>query len=291
MASKYPPGFYVYLHIRQSDGRVFYVGKGKNGRAWKFLDRSDFWENVRDKHGVSVEVLKSGLSECCAYTLEKIAIARLGAQGHPLVNLSFGGEGSKGHVSPAAKRVHCSNGMSFRSSLEAQEWCRSNGWPYAAATHIRKCCRGELSNSYGHSWGWSPLRQKPKPGNICKPVCCSNGMRFGSSNEASEWLAASGINARPADIRRAARGTNATCAGFSWWFDGGEPVSFVPHTEVIRQKSSRPVIRCDGTRFPSAKQAAVHMAQQRGCSACTSSIVRSAKHGHYRAYGHSWSYA
>jgi hypothetical protein len=26
-------GFYTYMHMRQSDGQVFYVGKGRGGRA------------------------------------------------------------------------------------------------------------------------------------------------------------------------------------------------------------------------------------------------------------------
>ena len=36
--------FYVYIHKRQSDGIVFYVGKGRGKRAYYFHERNDHWK-------------------------------------------------------------------------------------------------------------------------------------------------------------------------------------------------------------------------------------------------------
>jgi len=49
--------FYVYVHIKESDNTVFYVGKGSGGRAWDFYGRNVYWKNVKNKHGVRVEIL------------------------------------------------------------------------------------------------------------------------------------------------------------------------------------------------------------------------------------------
>ena len=90
-----PQGFYVYLHRRVSDGSVFYVGKGKGHRAWRWRGtRSPHWTNVASKNGVIVEIVKDGMSECCSFTLEKIVIGAIGVEN--LCNFSHGGEGVSG---------------------------------------------------------------------------------------------------------------------------------------------------------------------------------------------------
>lgn len=87
--------FYVYLHRRETDNSIFYVGKGKDRRAWSRSCRNQHWKNVAAKHGVSVEIYQSGMSEACALTLERIAIASLGIS--KLANVTFGGGGTSGY--------------------------------------------------------------------------------------------------------------------------------------------------------------------------------------------------
>lgn len=94
-----PEGFYVYLHRRATDGRVFYVGKGKGRRAWSRVARSNHWHNTSKKNGIIVDIYRDGLSDSCALTLEVILIGLLGIEN--LVNQTLGGEGMSGF--PSAK--------------------------------------------------------------------------------------------------------------------------------------------------------------------------------------------
>lgn len=90
--------FYVYVHRRADDNKPFYVGKGKNRRAWHFHDRSLFWNNVKNKHGIVVEIVFEGLTEEEAFQCEKDTILEFRYFGYPLVNLTNGGEGVSGYI-------------------------------------------------------------------------------------------------------------------------------------------------------------------------------------------------
>ena len=87
--------FYVYIHKRQSDGIVFYVGKGRGKRAYYFHERNDHWKKTLKKHGCNVEIVERRLSECEAFKLEKILIAKF--QSEKLCNKTNGGEGISGY--------------------------------------------------------------------------------------------------------------------------------------------------------------------------------------------------
>lgn len=99
MVRKYPEGFYVYLHRRKSDGLVFYVGKGYKYRAWDIYDCSRpnlYWRRTKNKHGIEVSIYKDGMSNSCALTLEKIIISKYRSLGHPITNMTDGGDGFTG---------------------------------------------------------------------------------------------------------------------------------------------------------------------------------------------------
>ena len=100
-----PKGFYVYTHT-DNLGRVFYVGKGKDWRGWSMSSRSDEWRREASS-GYSVDVVRSGMTECCAITLEKIVIVKFGIDN--LVNKSTGGEGASGAVRSAAFKANLSS--------------------------------------------------------------------------------------------------------------------------------------------------------------------------------------
>ena len=50
--------FYVYSHSKESDGSVFYIGKGTGSRAWDFKKRNEYWKRVAAKYGVIVNILQ-----------------------------------------------------------------------------------------------------------------------------------------------------------------------------------------------------------------------------------------
>lgn len=87
--------FYVYVHKRASDGRVFYVGKGSGPRAWS-KTRSKYWHRIVAKHGYTVEIVQSGMEEWWAFELERELIALYGREN--LCNLTDGGDGASGAI-------------------------------------------------------------------------------------------------------------------------------------------------------------------------------------------------
>lgn len=103
--------FYVYIHRKQSNGEVFYVGKGKNKRAWSKDGRTDYWHRVVKKHGLVVEIVLSGLQEWYAFELETDLIALYGRKDLNegcLINMADGGEGASGVIATDDARAKIS---------------------------------------------------------------------------------------------------------------------------------------------------------------------------------------
>lgn len=61
----------VYLHRRADDNEVFYIGSGTQGkRENHFSNRSKAWQEVKQKHGVIVEIYRKDLDLTSARQLE-----------------------------------------------------------------------------------------------------------------------------------------------------------------------------------------------------------------------------
>ena len=119
--TKLPVGFYVYVHRRKTDGRVFYVGKGQGPRAWITTRRNAYWNAVAKKHGYVVEIVQANMLEWWALELEMQLILMYGPK--EICNLTDGGDGLSG----------------FRMSLETRQLMsnRRRGRP-KSPDHIRK---------------------------------------------------------------------------------------------------------------------------------------------------------
>lgn len=81
--------------MRASDAAVFYVGKGSGDRAWNHRGRNKWWHRIVNKHGLLVAIYKDGLSEPCAFSLERMMIRSVKGR---LCNMTNGGEGPSGLV-------------------------------------------------------------------------------------------------------------------------------------------------------------------------------------------------
>ncbi len=81
-----PKGFYVYAHRDRKRGQNFYIGKGKEWRAWN-TDRDPIWSSyVEYLHNqYDVVILADGLTEEDALSIENAYVAD---QGLHLVNWS-----------------------------------------------------------------------------------------------------------------------------------------------------------------------------------------------------------
>ena len=109
--------YYIYAHKRGDNDSIFYVGKGKDGRAWKKSGRTSntYWNNIVNKHGYTVKILLSGLSEKEALRKEKRFIKLLDNQ---LCNLTKGGEGSSGYRHTKESKKKMSNWQKGRRLSE-----------------------------------------------------------------------------------------------------------------------------------------------------------------------------
>jgi len=88
--------FFVYLHRRKTNGKVFYVGKGTRYRHKATWGRNPHWWNIVNKHGYTIEIVESGMQEWWALELERELILKYKDQ--DLANLTDGGEGMSGYV-------------------------------------------------------------------------------------------------------------------------------------------------------------------------------------------------
>lgn len=85
--------YYTYAHFTKDNKKLFYIGKGKNRRAWQTSGRNRYWSNVVKKHGRIVKILAEWDTEEEAFEHEKFLI---GCFEGKLVNLTDGGEGTSG---------------------------------------------------------------------------------------------------------------------------------------------------------------------------------------------------
>ena len=89
------------MHIRKSDGRIFYIGIGDKKRPYDKSGRNNHWYNIVNKHDYDVIVLVKDLSWERACELEIKMIAFYGRQDKNLgclCNLTDGGDGATGHI-------------------------------------------------------------------------------------------------------------------------------------------------------------------------------------------------
>lgn len=119
--------FYVYYWKRMDIDSIFYVGKGKNNRYKDMSSRNKWFLNIVNKVGldnIKIEVIESNLSEQDAFKKEIFYIEKFKSEGHQLVNLTSGGDGSSdwySYLSEEEKEKHKEKSKSFLGKKHTKE--------------------------------------------------------------------------------------------------------------------------------------------------------------------------
>ena len=101
--------YYTYAHIRNDKNTIFYIGKGKNYRAWSHAERNNYWHNIVNKHGYTIQILSNWEDEQDAFSHEKLLILCFRAMNYELVNFTDGGDGVSGMKHSQESREKMSN--------------------------------------------------------------------------------------------------------------------------------------------------------------------------------------
>lgn len=286
---------YVYLHLRASDGTVFYVGKGSNKRAWSAAGRRKWWKSIVAKHGFKVEIAQGGLDEKAAMLLEKRLISEYRLKGARLCNMTDGGEGASGNISVRRKMVFCSNGMTFPTTQHAAAWLRATGFIRASSKSVSAACTGKKQIVYGFCWSYKSkpdhidvngrLAKSRNSGSNRIKVFCSNGMSFGSATAAAIW-AGKGAN-MAGKILECCRDKRKSAFGFTWGFSQETIKKYKDPIALSTQAKMKPVKASNGMIFESGK-AAIDWAKSNGKKLSHSRLSIVTKNPNQKAAGLQW---
>lgn len=240
--------FYVYVHYKLSDGKPFYVGKGKGNRYLHTTKRNAKWKAIYNKHGLDSYIIFDNLEEKEALALEVDAIAELRYFGYNLANLTNGGESNSGRVvsketrekiraarigkkpSPesTAKGVAKRTGMKRTPEQRERMGAWSRGVPLnekhkeklraaklgKKLTEAHKKKIGDVSRGKRQRDDWVEKRASPQR----KPVrCVTNGLEFNGLASAAKWVFDNGIGKNHKEcISRCCRGKSDRAYGLQW---------------------------------------------------------------------------
>ena len=156
--------YYVYRHLKLNTNEVFYIGMGKEAnfrRSRSKRYRNNYWHNIVNKYGYSVEIIATNLSEEDAIELEMFLIKQYGRKDlktGSLINLTDGGEGvfnpskksldsrSGGKAWKAQKVKNMDTGEIFTSLVEC---CNANNLIYGS---MKNRLRGVTKNKTPYAY-------------------------------------------------------------------------------------------------------------------------------------------
>jgi len=189
--------FYVYIHFRVSDGSPFYVGKGSGCRATWFHGRSEYWNRVKEKHGVRVEIVADGLTEDESHSIEIQLIKAIGRKN--LCNHTDGGEGMSGwkiseetraklsdirkgrkHTDEAKKKMSKARKGVKKSDAHNANVSESLKGRRFSEEHRRNLSRAMTKRKFNPAWGRKSGESRSK-----KVLCINNGNEYTSTKHAA----------------------------------------------------------------------------------------------------------
>jgi hypothetical protein len=109
--------------------QVFYVGKGKEDRAFSRSDRSYLWkQKIKQERGLNIQILAEWPTEHEAYLHEEFLIACFNDMGIDLVNQTNGGKGVKNYkMSPEQRKKRAGKLVGYKHKILSCPNCGQTG--------------------------------------------------------------------------------------------------------------------------------------------------------------------
>lgn len=256
--------YYVYLHKRLSDNRVFYVGKGKNGRCKSRSGKNKHWHNTVAKHGYYIEIIKENISEQYAFYIEILTIRNFKTCGFNLTNRSVGGEGNSGvvHTEETKQKWRIAKLGKKQSPEHAKKSAMSRIGKRNTAWHIERTVEGKR-----------------------KRIINSDGVCFISSCHAARYLNdILGKKCYQGIISMSARGIRSNAYGLTWSYDTNKTPVF--KKRKLQEKKIRLIEK--NLIFDSVQKAKDYIILKIG-KANNQCISQASREGN-SAYGYHWEY-
>jgi hypothetical protein len=133
--------YYTYAHYTPK-GEIFYIGKGKDERAFSRSDRSYKWrEVVKNARGIIVQILADWNTEKEAFDHEKLLVSCFKDMGANLVNQTDGGAGVKNYMqSPESREKKSLLMRGYKHKIINCPVCKKSGGETSMKRwHFNKC--------------------------------------------------------------------------------------------------------------------------------------------------------
>jgi hypothetical protein len=200
--------FYVYEHIRKTDGSVFYVGKGFGGRALRKTNRNKHWHNIVNKHGFDVRFVVKDVDEELSLLVEIERIDQLKKLGAKLCNQTNGGEGVTGYVATAETRQKLSEAHLGR---KIPQWQREKRSALQRGKPKSEECKRKISKSNSGKIRSQATRELLSDLRSFAVVCIETGVEYKNA-----YIAESQTGITRSGINRVCRGERKTAGGYHW---------------------------------------------------------------------------
>ena len=172
--------FYVYEHIRLDKMEPFYIGKGKDERAYD-LYRNDHHDAITDEYGHAVVIIADNLTEEEAYWLERDTIEDY------VFNLGYGID-IEGYRDYDHKLPHLTNmdwgGIGGSSGIKRSEETKQRISESSKGKKMSDEAKRKMSES--RKGEKNPLYGKPAH-NRSKVICITTGKDFDCIKDAGNW--------------------------------------------------------------------------------------------------------
>lgn len=258
--------FYVYLHRRKTDDKVFYVGKGHSYRSTSRSGRNRWWRSVEAKHGYYAEILEGGLSNEEACALEVKTIADLRKSGIKLCNIANGGESGLVGI-PISEEHKALLSILNTGRKQSPDHAKKSAMAKVGKKQPRKAVEAMVANKR-------------------KKVINSEGEIFSSATLAARTMSERlGVYPSQGNISMVCRGERSEAYGLAWSYD----LSEVPEKPSGITASMKKIACSNGMEFHSTQEATRWVKSWRG-SANNQCITACAREEKASAYGFTWRY-